>query len=271
MMFSKNLFKSATAVTISVVLLAVAVYYLAPEEARRSSVAFALGSGSQVVGDYTIVHESGLALAATFSNGSSLTVFQSDLSRDAYAGEIDATGLVSINVTNVGVTLILHNSEKIVLRWVENRTIDTVLANNGTMDMGTSKVIGWPDGVMSLNHADANESGSWDDLPINATVFPRQEASYGTGHWKNYYEWRLNMDELKNIMGRGSPQANITFHIDYSVILRYMLVNEGERMYGNANLQWSGDWGTLLFIYDEHALTSVKYNFAAVKLAAIAT
>jgi hypothetical protein len=114
-----------------------------------------------------------------------------------------------------------------------------------------------------------NESGSWDDLPINATIYPEQDASYGTGHWKNYHEWCLDIGEL-DTLGGVSTQANITFQLDYSIILRYMLVNEGERIYGDADLQWSGQWGTLQFIYDENGLTSVRYHFIAIKLAAFA-
>jgi hypothetical protein len=115
-----------------------------------------------------------------------------------------------------------------------------------------------------------NELGNWSDLPINATIFPTQDASYGTGHWKNYYEWQLDMEDLKSIIGAGSSQVNITFNLDYSLILRYLLVTGGEKTYGDANMQWSGKWGTLQFTYDEHGLTSVKFSFVAVKLLAIA-
>lgn len=272
-MSSKQLFKSAIGVVMLAVLLAATVYYLVPEKARLSAIAFAVGPSSQVTGEEIAAWETGIGLHATFSNGSSVAIFQSDLSHNAYAGEFDAVNLTSINVTLPGVGRIPQTTyDKIVMRWVENKTVDALLSNSETANMGTAKVVGFLNGIMShKTQEDVNEPGSWSDLPINATVFPTQDASYGTGHWGNYYEWHLDMEELKSIIGAGSKQVNITFNLDYSLILRYLLVNEGEKTYGDANLQWSGKWGTLQFAYDEYDLASVKFSFVAVKLVAIAT
>jgi len=270
-MFSKHLFKSAIEVVILVVLLAATVYYFVPEKVKLPAIAFAVGPSSQITGEEIAEYETGIGLDATFLNGSCITIFRSDLSHDAYVGEFCALDLRLINVTLPGVSRIPQTYNKIVMRWVENKTVDTLLLNSEVVNMGTAKVVGFLNGIISLRSGeDVNEPGNWSDLPINATIFPTQDASYGTGYWKNYYEWRLDMDELKSIVGEGSDQVNITFNLDYSLILRYMLVNEGEKTYGDANLQWSGRWGTLQFIYDEHGLASVKFSFVAVKLIAVA-
>jgi hypothetical protein len=272
MMSSKQLFKSAIEVIILTALLAATVYYFIPENVKLPAIAFAVGPSSQITGEEIAEYEAGIGLDATFLNGSCITIFRSDLDHEAYVGEFSALDLKSINVTLPGVSRIPQTYDKIVMRWVENKTVDTLMLNSEAVNMGTARVVGFLNGIMSLKSGeDSSEPGDWSDLPINATIFPTQDASYGTGYWKNYYEWRLDMDELKSIVGEGSVQVNITFNLDYSLILRYLIVNEGVKTYGDANLQWSGRWGTLQFIYDEHGLASVKFTFAAVKLIAAAT
>jgi hypothetical protein len=270
-MFPKYLFKSAIKVVALAVLLAAAVYYFVPENVKLPAIAFAVGPSSQITGEEIAAYETGISLDATFLNGSSITIFQSDQSHEAYVGEFSAQNLKSINVTLPGVSRIPQTYNKIVMRWVENKTVDTLLQNNEVVNMGTAKVVGFLNGIMSLRSGeDSNEPGNWTDLPINATICPTQAESYGTVYWKNYYEWHLDMDTLKSIIDEGSNQVNITFNLDYSIILRYMLINGGIKTYGDADLQWSGRWGTMQFIYDEHGLTSVKFSFVAVKLIAVA-
>jgi hypothetical protein len=269
--FSKELFKSAIAVVMLVAILAAAVYYFVPDNVRLPGIAFALGSSLQITGEEIASHETGIRLEATFSNNSCVTIFQSDLTHDTYLGEVNAKELRTIKVTLPGVSYVSHNDyNKIVIRWIENKTVDSFLTNGETMNLGTAKVIGWPDGFISVRSKEnVSEPGNWSDLPINATTCENGELNSGTGHWRNSYEWRLDMDELQSIIDKGSSQVNVTFSLDYNVILRYELVNDGERTYGDANLQWSGKWGTLQFIYDEHGLTSLMFSFVAVKLTAI--
>jgi len=268
----KELSKSAIAVVMLVVILAAAVYYSVPDNVKSSNIAFALGPSSQISGQEIASHETGIKLDVAFSNGSSTTIFQSEASCDTYVGEVNAKDLRFIDVTLPGVTRVPHEGyNKIIIRWVENKTVDTVLTDGETTNLGTAKVIGWPDGFTSLKSRESsNEPGNFSDLPINATTYENGDLNSGTGHWKNSYEWRLDIDELQDIADKGSSQVNITFSLDYTVILRYLIVNEGEKTYGDANLQWSGKWGTLQFIYDEHGLTSLKFSFVAVKLAAFA-
>jgi hypothetical protein len=269
---SKELFKSATTVVMLVVILAAAVYYFVPDNVESSSIAFALGASSQMNGREIASHETGIRLNVTFSNGSCATIFQSEANCDTYIGEVNAKDLKFIDVTLAGVTYVSHNDyNKIIIRSVENKTVDSVLTAGETTNLGTAKVIGWPDGFTSLkSNENLNEPGNWSDLPINATIYENGDLNSGTGHWKNSYEWRLDMEELQNVAHKGSSQINVTFNLDYNVILRYMVTNEGESIYGDANLQWSGKWGTLQFTYNEHGLTSLKFSFVAVKLAAFA-
>jgi hypothetical protein len=285
-MVSKEMFRPVITVVLVVVMLAGAVYYSVPDKAGLSGIVFALGPGSQLTGEEVVSELPTVHLIAIFSNNSYTSIFDFDHDQDVYVGEVDAKDLTSINISlSQSQAAVGAPYDKLTVNLLDNRTVHSLLIGNETVDLGMSQVVGHPNGFMAGNlidsRIDPNNPGHilepWPDLPINACS---SNLVNTTGHWGtrwggefqlNVGEFQLNVSELQEVLGNGFYQVNVTFNLSYDIMLRYELVYQGDKTYGDASLHWSGEWGTIQFIYDQNGLTSMKYDFRAIKLVAFPT
>jgi hypothetical protein len=281
-MISKELFRQMITVVLVVTLLAAAVYYFVPAKTGLSGIVFALGPSSQLAGDKVVSELPTIHLLASFINGSYVMVFEFNQDQDVYTGEVDARDLKSIYISGGLSQAAVGVPDKLTVNLLNNRTVYSSLKGNGTVDLGTSQIIGEPSGFMTGN--DYALTGNWTDMPIDAN---NSDVVYTTGHWKGVDrfkeedilgrgighcgEFQLNVSELHEVLGNGFYQANLTFNLDYDIMLRYELVDQGKTTYGDASLHWSGELGTIQFTYDQNGLTSMKYDFRAIKLVAFPT
>ena len=280
-MISKELLRQMVTVVVVVSLLAAAVYSLVPARTGLSGIVFALGPSSQLNGDQIVSVFPTMHLLALYANGSYAMIFDFNLDQDRFTGEVDARELKSIYMSGglaQGASGI-PDIDKLTVNFVDNRTVSSSLKGNGIFDLGMSQIIGEPGGFMTGN--DEAIVGGWTDMPIDAD---KSDIVNTTGHWEGVEafieeeingrgigrcgEFQLDASELQEVLGNGYYQANITFSLSYDIMLRYELVDQGKTTYGDASLRWSGEWGTVQFIYDENGLASMKYDFRAIKLVA---
>ena len=278
-MVSKEMFRPVITVVLVAVMLAAAVYYYVPDKAGLSGIVFALGPGSQLTGEEVVSELPTVHLIAIFSNNSYTSIFDFDHDQDVYVGEVDAKDLTSINISlGQSQGAVGAPYDKLTVNLLDNRTVHSLLIGNETVDLGMSQVIGHPNGFMAGNLIDTRIDPNqpwrilepWPDLPINACS---SNLVSTTGHWGTRWggEFQLNVSELQRVIGNGLNQVNVTFNLSYDIMLRYELVYQGDKTYGDASLHWSGEWGTIQFIYDQNGLTSMKYDFRAIKLVAFPT
>jgi len=264
----KELLKPAILAVIAASLLGTVVYYFIPQGPPFSMVAFALGRNTQVSGDYSTLFVHGLGFNVTFLNGSTIpvyTIFPMDEPGEinfpeVYNGEINAIDLekITIYVTG-GVGIYYKGSVKFIVGCVQNRTINVdLLVDEGTVDMGLSKIV---NGTWRVGSGDV----SWEELqefPLNVT----SKESTSTGYWATTdFVWEISVNQLGDML-RNSNTANVTFALDVSMYLKYKVVTPEGDITGDAELQWSGTWGTLQLLHDGDKILLVRYNFSNIKL-----
>lgn len=285
-MVSKELLRSKVAVLLIVAMLSATVYYLVPDKDQVSGIVFALGSGSQFSGQRIVSELPTIHLIVGFTNGSYIKIFAFNQDQDVYVGEFDARDMKNISLSCPFISQLalgVPSIYRLTVNTLNNRTVSSYLIGNETYDLGTSKVIGEADGFMTGNEGLSNTE--WPDLSINASSSNVVETS---GHWKAFDtfsqedimarsigrggEFQLDTSELQNVLGNGLNEVNVTFSLVYDIMLKYEVIHTGgNTTYGEASLHWSGEWGNIQFTYSEDNLTSMKYNFTAIKLVAFPT
>jgi len=276
--FRNGLIKSAILAIMFASLLGTAVYYfVVPQGARFPTIVFALGSNSQISGDYITMYVQELGLIVTFSNGSAIPIYDTGgeltpegaIIPDEHNGEINATGIKEIMIYTTSIIGISHQGAiKIILRWAENKTASAVLIDKDIIDIGSSKILGEINGVASaLDRGTPIGPEDINELPLDVNVTGEEL----TGYWMDKSHWAVNADQLRDILQSSSNPAIITFTLDSSIYLKYKIVGSGENMTTDVNLKWSGTWGTLQLWHDGGEISSMRYNFSNIKLNVIST
>ena len=264
----KELLKPAILAVIAASLLGTVVYYFIPQGPPFSMVAFALGRNTQVSGDYSTLFVHGLGFNVTFLNGSTIpvyTIFPMDEQGEVnfpevYNGEINATDLEKITIyVTEGVGMYDRGSLKFIVGCVQNRTINVdLLMDEGIVDMGSSKTVGdtWRASFGDVPREELSE------FPLNVTL----KESTSTGYWATTdFVWEIGVQQLGDIL-HNSSTANVTFALDASMCLKYKVVTSEGNVTGDAELQWSGTWGTLQLLHEGDEVLLVRYSFSNIKL-----
>jgi len=276
--YRKELLKSAIVAIMSASLLGAATYHLVQPRQRPIIVAFALGEGRQFSADCSASSGFWLSLNFTFLNGSVIT-------RNPYCGEFNATELQKISVRVHGFAG--FDFDESILRfmtvYVQNRTIDATIADQGITALGSSKNLGNTLGCYSTNeiftpeeedahraalHAELDRLRSY--FNVTRKELPREER-LSTGYWKTYTMWEITMNQLDEML-HGSGTANITFTVGIDIDLYYKITTtSGGNLTDSTDLSWSGTGGTLQLTHEEGKISWVKYNFTTVKLIMLVT
>jgi len=280
----KELLKPMILAIMSASLLGTLVYYFVPQNTRFITVAFALGGSSEISGNYSTLFIQELGLNATFLNGSVIQVYRTGGEStpsgvtfpEGHSGEINATQLKKIKVfVTGGVSLEGKGSLEFLVWWAQNRTINTALVAEETKDMGSSKTVGVKMGVASssslqekLWHEGSFWKEFWEELWKELNVNVTEKTS--TGYWNvTDFAWEIDLDRLGSML-HGSNPADITFTLDISMNLKYKVMTSYGDITGDAELQWSGTWGTLQLLHEADKILIVRYDFSNIKLNMIA-
>ncbi len=264
----QELLKSVILAVIVASLLGTVVYYFVPQGSPFLTVAFALGRDTQVSGDYSTLFVHGLGFNVTFLNGSIIPVypiFSMDEPGEVnfpevYNGEVNTADLEKITIYVAGgVGMYNRDSLKFIVGCVQNRTINVdLLVDEGTVDMGSSKTVGdtWRVGSGDVSIEELQE------FPLNVT----SKESTSTGYWATTdFVWEMSVNQLGNMLSK-SNAANVTFALDISMYLEYKVMTPEADITGEAELQWSGNWGTLQLLHEGDKILLVRYNFSNTKL-----